>query len=77
MGRTLTLFVQVNTQLSDFVDDAMRLVLANMFIIDSAPLQLYSSVLAFAPQRSAVRERFDQMIPSWISLWLDAEMSWS
>jgi WD40 repeat protein len=55
----------------------MRLVLANTFIIDSTPLQIYSSVLAFTPQKSKVRETFENVIPDWISLRPEAETNWN
>ena len=55
----------------------MRLVLANALIIDSSPLQLYSSMLSFAPQRSIIRGKFEEMIPSWISLRPEPETNWS
>jgi WD40 repeat protein len=43
-------------RLSDFLEDARRFVLANRFIGDIAPLQLYSSAIVFAPQTSVVRK---------------------
>ena len=51
--------------------------LANALIIDSSPLQLYSSVLGFAPQRSIVQGKFEDTIPSWISLRPEPETNWS
>ena len=51
--------------------------LANAFIINSSPLQLYSSVLAFAPQRSIARRTFEDTISSWISLRPEPETNWS
>ena len=54
-----------STQISAFLEDARRFVLANRYIADIAPLQLYSSALLFAPQTSIVRNTCGQ-IPRWI-----------
>ena len=54
-----------STQISAFLEDARRFVLANRYIADIAPLQLYSSALLFAPQTSIVRNTCGQ-IPGWI-----------
>ncbi|KAL9027314.1 MAG: hypothetical protein Q9196_004145, partial [Gyalolechia fulgens] len=54
-----------SSYLSDFLQDARRFVLANRYIADIAPLQLYSSALLFAPQTSIVRNTCGQ-IPRWI-----------
>ncbi|PWI63965.1 hypothetical protein PCL_01915, partial [Purpureocillium lilacinum] len=51
--------------LTDFLEDAMRFIVGNIAAIDSAPLQLYS-LLAFAPQSSIVRAKFEGEIPAWI-----------
>lgn len=44
-------------QIAAFLEDAWRFVLANRFVAELAPLQLYSSALAFAPQGSIVRDQ--------------------
>jgi WD40 repeat protein len=64
-------------KLSDFLNDAIRLALVNASIYDSMPLQIYSSVLAFTPQKSIVREMFENEIPEWISLRPEAQTNWS
>ncbi|KAI0440658.1 vegetative incompatibility protein HET-E-1 [Xylaria telfairii] len=57
-----------SAQISNFLDDAIRFILAFKFIIKTAPLQLYSSALLFAPERSIIRSIFERDIPDWISL---------
>ncbi|KKZ66816.1 hypothetical protein EMCG_07505 [[Emmonsia] crescens] len=49
-----------------FLNDARRFVLRNRQIIDTAPLQVYSSALVFAPEISIVKKQFKDHIPSWI-----------
>ncbi|KLJ07900.1 hypothetical protein EMPG_16628 [Blastomyces silverae] len=49
-----------------FLNDARRFVLRNRQILDTAPLQVYSSALAFAPETSVVKRQFKDHIPSWI-----------
>lgn len=55
-------------KLGNFLQDALRFVPANKSIIDSTPLQIYSSVLAFMPK--TMRKTFfkDNQVPEWISL---------
>ncbi|VUC21069.1 unnamed protein product [Clonostachys rosea] len=63
-------------RLVDFLQDARRFVRTNMAMIDSAPLQIYSSILAFTPLNSTVRKTFLGQIPQWISLLPEPEESW-
>ncbi|KAL6406257.1 hypothetical protein AUP68_10427 [Ilyonectria robusta] len=67
-----------NRMLVDFLQDAQRFILTNISTIDSTPLQIYSSVLAFTPRNSAVRKAFfqDHQIPKWISLAPEPEDNW-
>ncbi|KAJ3454195.1 hypothetical protein MRS44_018089 [Fusarium solani] len=67
---------QYNKQLSGFLEDASRFILAHISAIDSTPLQIYSSLLAFAPKSSNVRATFESKIPHWISLGPEAENDW-
>src|SRR5277367_5961518 len=55
-----------STELFNLISDAKRFVLYNRSIIEDAPLQVYSSALIFAPEKSIIREQFQQQIPSWI-----------
>ncbi|KAJ5622611.1 hypothetical protein N7528_005843 [Penicillium herquei] len=59
-----------------FVQDAVRLVRANIVVIDEAPLQVYSSVLVFAPRKSLVRQSYENKVPSWLSLWPQVKEDW-
>ncbi|KAG7420528.1 Vegetative incompatibility protein HET-E-1 [Fusarium oxysporum f. sp. raphani] len=56
------------TEVSIFLHDAKRFVLNFRSTIDQAPLQLYSSALAFAPRSSVVRKTFERQIPKWMTL---------
>ncbi|EGX53242.1 hypothetical protein AOL_s00006g503 [Orbilia oligospora ATCC 24927] len=46
-----------------FLYDAKRFLLQNWRMVDSAPLQLYSSALIFSPDTSIVRAKFRDRIP--------------
>lgn len=60
-----------------FLEDAERLILCFRHVIDITPLQLYSSVLTFAPKMSVVREVFDKYRAKWISHIPDVDYQWS
>ncbi|QYT03667.1 hypothetical protein H0G86_010613 [Trichoderma simmonsii] len=64
-------------QLKAFLEDAERLILSFRRAIDAAPLQLYSSVLTFAPAKSLVREIFDASRAKWISRIPNVDSQWS
>ncbi|KAJ3542335.1 hypothetical protein NM208_g4157 [Fusarium decemcellulare] len=53
--------------LSEFLDDAIRFVGYSARGIATAPLQVYSSALVFAPLESVIRRAFQARIPDWIS----------
>jgi hypothetical protein len=46
-------------------------------VIEQAPLQLYCSALIFAPEKSIVRETFEECIPSWIQKKPRVETHWN
>ena len=48
----------------------------NRGIIDTAPLQIYSSAIVFAPKESVIRSTFEQPIP-WISQLPKVPHTWS
>ena len=48
-----------------FLEDARRVIFANRYIVDIAPLQIYSSAMIFAPQSSTVRKTCGRM-PQWL-----------
>ena len=50
-----------------FVKDASRFVLSYRNMIETSPLQLYSSALLFSPQRSIIRKQFLEQVPPWIA----------
>ncbi|KAK2786071.1 hypothetical protein FQN53_006980 [Emmonsiellopsis sp. PD_33] len=49
-----------------FLYDTRRFVIRNRWLIDTAPLQVYSSALAFSPTNSIVKKQFQSHVPSWI-----------
>ncbi|PTB66799.1 hypothetical protein BBK36DRAFT_1198452 [Trichoderma citrinoviride] len=52
--------------IGSFLQDARRFTLANVMTLNKAPLQIYSSALMFAPEKSIVRQQFASSIPTWI-----------
>ncbi|KAL5598560.1 uncharacterized protein BROUX77_006394 [Berkeleyomyces rouxiae] len=78
MLRTLQaiLKAQESHDLRAFLQDALRLVRANMATITDTPLQIYSSVLAFSPKKSLVRRIFEQKIARWISVKPQTNNDW-
>lgn len=64
-------------QIRTFLEDAERLILSFRHIIDAAPLQLYSSILTFAPAKSLVRGNFDKYRAKWISRIPNVDSQWS
>ncbi|KAK4085069.1 uncharacterized protein Triagg1_59 [Trichoderma aggressivum f. europaeum] len=56
-----------NTQaIGGLLRDAKRFIQANVTTFDKAPLQIYSSALIFAPERSVVKYMFKSSIPPWL-----------
>ncbi|PLB50832.1 WD40 repeat-like protein [Aspergillus steynii IBT 23096] len=66
-----------DSAISKFLYDAYRFVLNNSEIADTAPLQLYSSSLIFAPEASNVRRMFKDQIPAYLKQLPNVEESWS
>ncbi|OBT75403.1 hypothetical protein VF21_05711 [Pseudogymnoascus sp. 05NY08] len=66
-----------STSLSRFIYDARRFILKNRWIIEMAPLQLYSSAIVFAPKTSIVRSIFKNQIPKWIGRLPKVPLTWS
>lgn len=66
-----------STQVARFLYDTKRFIQKNRWIVDTAPLQLYSSAIIFAPEMSIVRHIFKDKIPSWISTLPKVESAWS
>ncbi|TFA98360.1 hypothetical protein CCMA1212_009831 [Trichoderma ghanense] len=65
------------TQLRAFLDDAYRFVLYFGQIINTAPLQIYSSALTFSPEDSVIRKNFNACRPRWIARTPMVEAQWS
>ena len=63
--------------MSSFLHDAKRFVLNYRSIVESSPLQLYSSALIFAPKESIIRNTFQNYIPGWISQQPKVDLDWN
>ena len=50
--------------------------MTNFSVIDEAPLQIYSSTLVFAPERSIIRQLNMDKIPSWLLLYPQVKEDW-
>ncbi|KAH7010885.1 uncharacterized protein B0I36DRAFT_257304 [Microdochium trichocladiopsis] len=59
-----------------FLIDTRRVILNYCTVIDASPLQVYSSAIVFAPQRSVVRKRFRNQFPAWLSLPPQVDSDW-
>ncbi|KAL7915769.1 Pfs, NACHT and WD domain protein [Trichoderma velutinum] len=66
-----------NEGLSKFLDDALHILQSNLQILSMAPLQIYSSILLFAPSQSLIKKLFKGTIPKWICLQPKVKRSWS
>ncbi|KAI0804240.1 hypothetical protein GGR55DRAFT_659124 [Xylaria sp. FL0064] len=66
-----------SSQVSHFINDALRFARTNVLAIQAAPLQAYCSALAFAPEKSTIRNTFEGNIPDWISLRPKVNTDWS
>ncbi|KAI5464251.1 hypothetical protein BGZ63DRAFT_439426 [Mariannaea sp. PMI_226] len=65
-----------NNTLTAMLADAIRIVQYNISIISAAPLQLYSSVLIFAPQMSIIKTLFQKSMPQWVAVKSGLDESW-
>ncbi|KAK6334442.1 hypothetical protein TWF730_003656 [Orbilia blumenaviensis] len=60
-----------------FLHDARRFLLQSRWIIDQAPLQLYSSAIIFSPEQSIIRTIFQsRVVPQWICRLPKTPKSW-
>ncbi|KAF2180432.1 hypothetical protein K469DRAFT_278965 [Zopfia rhizophila CBS 207.26] len=62
--------------ISNFLQDAQRYLLRFQYILENAPLQIYSSALIFTPEASIVRKNFINKIPGWINMLSKSEADW-
>ncbi|KAL2816634.1 Quino protein amine dehydrogenase [Aspergillus cavernicola] len=72
----LTIQDDKDSKLSEFLYDAWRFLLKYRHIADTAPLQLYSSGLIFAPANSVIRKTFESELSAWKQL-PKVEKTWS
>jgi hypothetical protein len=66
-----------NPNLRAFIHDARRFALYNRPVIEQAPLQSYCSALVYSPEKSIVRDTFENCIPSWIQRKPRVQEHWS
>ena len=59
------------------IHDAKRFSLNFRWIIEQAPLQIYSSALLFAPEMCLVRKEFQVQMPKWITSVIRRQKYWS
>jgi hypothetical protein len=64
-------------KLQAFVYDAKRFVLYNRSVIEQAPIQIYSSALIFAPEKSIIRRQFENCIPPFIRRKPRVQTNWN
>ncbi|KAJ4244169.1 hypothetical protein NW762_014550 [Fusarium torreyae] len=64
------------TELCEFLDDATMFLRRNASDINATPLQLYSSVLVFAPTASILGKMFAAQAPPWITLLSGRASGW-
>jgi WD40 repeat protein len=64
-------------RLCAFIHEAKRFGLNNRPIIEEAPLQIYCSVLVFAPEMSIIRRQFKHNIPNWVRRLPETQEDWS
>ncbi|OBT75575.1 hypothetical protein VF21_05831 [Pseudogymnoascus sp. 05NY08] len=69
--------VHESPDLHAFIHDARRFAIYSRSIIEQSPLQSYCSALIFAPEKSIVRETFEECIPSWIERKPKVQAHWS
>ncbi|KAL7810700.1 hypothetical protein V8C44DRAFT_365339 [Trichoderma aethiopicum] len=65
------------TKLRAFLKDANRFIPYFGQIIDTAPLQIYSSALTFSPSESVIRKTFDACRSKWITRTPTVKTQWS
>ncbi|KAK0761353.1 hypothetical protein N5P37_006302 [Trichoderma harzianum] len=78
--------LEVNTALLDtarnsqdigtFLGDTKRFIQANAATFEKYPLQIYSSALIFAPEKSIVRCMFKSSVPAWLRRLPSMQPSW-
>ncbi|KAI1134357.1 WD40 repeat-like protein [Hypoxylon sp. FL0543] len=65
-----------NPEISEFLRDAHRFLLANRHIIQEAPLQVYYSAILFSPATSIIRSLFLEPLGEWIMKFPTVDDTW-
>ncbi|KAI0112101.1 hypothetical protein GGR51DRAFT_568957 [Nemania sp. FL0031] len=68
---------QMGTQLRDFIRDASRFIQYFKHAIETSPLQVYASGLAFAPEKSKIWDLFQKEMYHWIRLKPNVPPDWN
>ncbi|EPS35788.1 hypothetical protein H072_10712 [Dactylellina haptotyla CBS 200.50] len=66
----------IYSRLTDLLNDIIRFVQSNQKILETAPLQLYSSSICFAPEECSVKRLFSSVVPAWILRRPIARLNW-
>ncbi|KAJ5895331.1 hypothetical protein N7495_007022 [Penicillium taxi] len=66
-----------NSELSQFLFDARRFILRNLYMTETAPLQLYSSALIFSPPESIIRKHFQEERLQKVQILPQVQRSWN
>ncbi|KAH7140047.1 WD40-repeat-containing domain protein [Dactylonectria estremocensis] len=76
--KTLESFMQDSEHgmLSELLKEGGRFIQTNLVMIDSSPLQLYSSLLTFTPESSMIRQILWDKRPKWMPLASAARPTW-
>ncbi|KAF2830220.1 hypothetical protein CC86DRAFT_444182 [Ophiobolus disseminans] len=67
---------QSASSVSTFLHDAKRFTLQFQSVLADAPLQIYSSALVFAPEKSLVRQTFVSQVPQQVKMLSTGEADW-
>ncbi|TFA99728.1 hypothetical protein CCMA1212_008564 [Trichoderma ghanense] len=62
--------------ISALLRDLRRIILSNGATIDISPLQVYYSVIAFAPEQSIVKTQYQSELPVWLTVSPPAASKW-
>ncbi|UKZ59385.1 uncharacterized protein TrAtP1_000693 [Trichoderma atroviride] len=57
--------------------DTRRIILSHGAIIDISPLQIYYSAIVFAPEKSVIKTKFRNELPTWLTLSSQIPSEWN
>ncbi|KAK6330465.1 hypothetical protein TWF696_003356 [Orbilia brochopaga] len=65
----------VNLSTSKIVD-AKRFILEHRMVLETAPLQLYSTAIIFSPQDSRIKSHYKSYVPEWVTSYPQTPSRW-